>query len=215
LRKHGLRVKIQAQPFLVLAALLEKPGSVVTRDELRGRLWPDDTFVDFEHGLNAAVTRLRQALGDSAEQPRYIETLAKRGYRFIANTELLFPRVNGPPHHASGSVSGRRSMRWLGAVALVLAAAGGFGTRYFAARNEPREWRAVPLTTFPGREVHPALSPDGRYVAFSWNGEKQNNFDIYVMPVDSGTLVRLTTDPAGDLSPACRPMGAPSRFCAA
>jgi cholera toxin transcriptional activator len=87
LRKRGVRVRLQAQPFQVLAALLEQPGTVVTREELRRRLWPENTFVDFEHGLNAAVTRLRQALSDSAEQPRYIEPLAKRGYRFSANTE--------------------------------------------------------------------------------------------------------------------------------
>ena len=71
IRKHGVRLKLQAQPFQILTALLENPGKAVTRDELRQRLWPDDTFVDFEHGLNAAVTRLRQALGDSAERPRY------------------------------------------------------------------------------------------------------------------------------------------------
>src|SRR6188768_264810 len=84
LRKYGVRVKLQTQPFEILAALLEKPGTTVTRDELRRRLWPEDTFVDFEHGLNSAVARLRQALGDSPEQPRYIETRAKLGYRFAA-----------------------------------------------------------------------------------------------------------------------------------
>ena len=87
LRKHGVRIKLQTQPFQILAALLEKPGTTVTRDELRRRLWPDNTFVDFEHGLNAAVARLRQALGDSPEQPRYIETVAKFGYRFAAKLE--------------------------------------------------------------------------------------------------------------------------------
>ena len=83
-RKHGVRIKLQTQPFQILAALLEKPGITVTRDELRKRLWPEDTFVDFEHGLNATVARLRQALGDSVEKPRYIETLSKVGYRFCA-----------------------------------------------------------------------------------------------------------------------------------
>ena len=87
LRKHGVRVKLQTQPFQILAALLEKPGTTVTRDELRKRLWPDNTFVDFDHGLNAAVARLRQALGDSVEHPRYIETVAKFGYRFASKLE--------------------------------------------------------------------------------------------------------------------------------
>ena len=86
-RKHGVRIKLQTQPFQILAALLEKPGTTVTRDELRKRLWPDDTFVDFEHGLNATVARLRQALGDSVEKPRYIETLSKLGYRFAATVK--------------------------------------------------------------------------------------------------------------------------------
>ena len=84
LRRNGMRVRLQTKPFQILAALLERPGRVVTRDELRMRLWPSDTFVDFESGLNTAANRLRIALGDSAENPRYIETLARIGYRFVA-----------------------------------------------------------------------------------------------------------------------------------
>ncbi len=84
LRKHGVRVKLEGQPIAVLAILLERPGELITREELEKRLWPADTFVDFEHSLNAAVRRLRAALNDSAGTPRYIETLARRGYRFIA-----------------------------------------------------------------------------------------------------------------------------------
>ena len=82
--KHGLRIKLQDQPFKILAALLERPGEIVTRDELRERIWGSETFVDFDHGLSAAVNRLRDALSDSAENPRYIETVARKGYRFIA-----------------------------------------------------------------------------------------------------------------------------------
>src|SRR4051794_12216127 len=89
LRKHGLRIRLQEQPFQVLAALLERPGEVVTREELVRRLWPDGTIVDYGGGSNAAVTRLRQALSDTAATPRYIETVARRGYRFIAPVELL------------------------------------------------------------------------------------------------------------------------------
>ncbi len=84
LRKHGIRIRLQPKPMHLLCALLERPGEIVTRDELKARLWPDDTFVDFESGLNTAVNRLRLALGDSAEHPRYIETEARSGYRFIA-----------------------------------------------------------------------------------------------------------------------------------
>jgi len=85
--KEGVRIRLIGQPFEILAVLLSKPGKLVTREELRSRLWPADTFVDFNHGLNAAMNKLREALCDSAEQPRYIETLPRRGYRFIATVE--------------------------------------------------------------------------------------------------------------------------------
>jgi len=84
LRKHGVRIHIQGQPFQVLTMLLEHPGEVVTRDELQKELWPGDTFVDFDQGLNKAINKLREALGDSAETPRFVETVARRGYRFLA-----------------------------------------------------------------------------------------------------------------------------------
>ena len=84
LRKHGLRIRLQEQPFQVLAMLLEHHGQVVTREELQKRLWPADTFVDFDHGLNKAISKIREALGDSAENPRFVETVARRGYRFLA-----------------------------------------------------------------------------------------------------------------------------------
>jgi cholera toxin transcriptional activator len=84
LRKKGLKIRLQDQPFQVLAALLARPGEAVTREQLRERIWPSDTFVDFDHSLNTAVNKIREALGDSAANPRFVETLAKRGYRFIA-----------------------------------------------------------------------------------------------------------------------------------
>jgi DNA-binding winged helix-turn-helix (wHTH) protein len=84
LRKSGARIRLQEQPFQVLAVLLERPGEVVTREDLRQRLWPADTFVDFDHSLNTAINKIRDALSDSAASPRFVETLAKRGYRFIA-----------------------------------------------------------------------------------------------------------------------------------
>jgi TolB-like protein/DNA-binding winged helix-turn-helix (wHTH) protein len=87
--KHGIRIKIQDQPFDILAMLLERPGRIVSREELRVRLWAKNTFVDFDAGLNAAVRRLRDVLDDSAEQPRYIETIPRRGYRFIAPVETV------------------------------------------------------------------------------------------------------------------------------
>src|SRR6201998_378563 len=89
LRKHGLRVRLQEQPFQVLATLLEHPGEVVTREELQKKLWPADTFVDFDHGLNKTINKIREALGDSAESPRFVETVARRGYRFLAEVKVV------------------------------------------------------------------------------------------------------------------------------
>ncbi|HEY7338224.1 MAG TPA: winged helix-turn-helix domain-containing protein [Bryobacteraceae bacterium] len=88
LRKHGVRIKLHSQPFQVLTMLLEKPSAVVTRDEMRQRLWGGETFVDFDHGLNTAVSKIRDALGDSASTPRYVETVAGKGYRFLAPVTL-------------------------------------------------------------------------------------------------------------------------------
>jgi DNA-binding winged helix-turn-helix (wHTH) protein len=89
LLRNGSRVKLQMQPFQVLVALLERPKEVVTREELRQRLWPQDTFVDFDHGLNTAMVKLRDVLGDSASSPKYIETIAKRGYRFLVSPQVI------------------------------------------------------------------------------------------------------------------------------
>jgi cholera toxin transcriptional activator len=120
LRRNGTRLKLQLQPFQVLIALLERPGEVVTREELRQRLWPQDTFVDFDHGLNTAMVKLRDVLGDSASNPKYIETIAKRGYRFLGRPEAVAeqppaaalsqpaaqppaPQVPAPPASASSA----------------------------------------------------------------------------------------------------------------
>ena len=100
LRKSGVRIRLQEQPFQVLAFLLEHPGDVVTREELRQKLWQADTFVDFDHSLNTAINKLREALGDSASSPRYVETLARRGYRFLAPLER---REAPPPAQQSNS----------------------------------------------------------------------------------------------------------------
>lgn len=84
LRKHGVRIKLHSQPFKVLLLLLERPMGIVTREEMRERLWGAETFVDFDHGLNTAVNKIREALGDSASTPRYVETVSGKGYRFLA-----------------------------------------------------------------------------------------------------------------------------------
>jgi DNA-binding winged helix-turn-helix (wHTH) protein len=115
LRKSGTRIKLSGQPFEILAALLEHPGQLVTRDYLRKRVWSEDTFVDFGHGLNAAVNKLREALCDSPDDPRYIETLPRRGYRFIAQLENI-EEVNSVP--APGLVSAQSNLEafWKGSL---------------------------------------------------------------------------------------------------
>ena len=133
LRKSGLRIKIQEQPFQVLAMLLEHPGEMVTREELRKKLWPEDTFVDFEHGLNAAINKLREALGDSADNPRFVETLPRRGYRFIAPLigAGLVPAPEGRPQGAPL----QKLWKILVPAALMLVAAAIGGTLYFRSRQ--------------------------------------------------------------------------------
>jgi TolB-like protein/DNA-binding winged helix-turn-helix (wHTH) protein/Flp pilus assembly protein TadD len=101
LRKRGLRVRLQEQPFQVLAMLLDHPGEVLTREELQKKLWPADTFVDFDHGLNKAINKIREALGDSAESPRFVETVARRGYRFLAEVKVADPATVRSPELAT------------------------------------------------------------------------------------------------------------------
>jgi DNA-binding winged helix-turn-helix (wHTH) protein len=123
LYKSGKKVKLQIQPFQVLAMLLEHPGDVVTREELRTRLWPADTFVDFDHSLNTAVKKLRQALGDDIKKPRFVETLPKRGYRFLGLLKGGQAAGSGVSAAATGSgtvstaSAGTRKSAWVGRVA--------------------------------------------------------------------------------------------------
>lgn len=117
LRKHGIRLRLQEQPFQVLAMLLSNPGDLVTREHLQKRLWAGDTFVDFDHGLNTAINKLREVLSDSSASPKYIETLPRRGYRFVAAVEFGNGAAKSGCHgeHRSRgtdrSISKRRSLR--------------------------------------------------------------------------------------------------------
>jgi len=97
LRRQGIRIKLNAQPFQVLLLLMERPGQLITREEISRLLWPDGTFVDYEHGVNSAVNRIREALGDTAGNPRFVETLARRGYRFVAPVERIAPEQAPEP----------------------------------------------------------------------------------------------------------------------
>jgi Tol biopolymer transport system component/DNA-binding winged helix-turn-helix (wHTH) protein len=172
LRKSGRKVKLQDQPFQVLAMLLERPGEMVTREELRGALWPADTSVDFDHGLNAAVKRLRDALGDSAENPRFVETLARRGYRFIAPIQPAEPASGkGTSIPVAVRVAPPNNRRWriaLSALAVLLA---GSGAGWVAARrfNPTVAIAELRLTAnSPDDPIFSAvISPDGQYLAFA------------------------------------------------
>jgi cholera toxin transcriptional activator len=97
LRRQGIRIKLHAQPFQVLLMLLERPGEVLSREEISRALWADGTFVDYDHGVNSAVNRIREALGDAANSPRFVETLARRGYRFVAPVEAIAGETDQPP----------------------------------------------------------------------------------------------------------------------
>src|SRR6266404_9909660 len=121
LRKNGVKVPLQGQPFQVFAFLLQQSGELVTRDELRQKVWPEDTFVDFDHGLNTAITKIRVALGDDADNPRFVETLPRRGYRFIGPANR--PNSQAPSPSAPKKHSGRlaANAQWISVGVILLA----------------------------------------------------------------------------------------------
>ncbi len=177
LRRNGLKVKLQEQPLQVLTLLLDKPGEIVTREDLRNRLWPADTFVDFDHSLNAAIRRLRDALGDSAENPRFVETVARRGYRFLSPVSALPSNGNGGIGAASAVAETAapptlRFYKWwmlAGAAAVVLVVLG-IKVGFFLGRSHPANPpRVSRLTANPAddRVRAAAISRDGKYLAYA------------------------------------------------
>jgi len=110
LRRRGIRVKLNAQPFQVLLLLMDRPGQLLTREEISRELWPDGTFVDYEHGVNSAVNRIREALGDTAANPRFVETLARRGYRFVAPVERI-DLSEGPAHESPSAAEQQANLK--------------------------------------------------------------------------------------------------------
>lgn len=196
LRKEGRRIRLQEQPLRVLAMLLEHPGELVTREELRQKLWPADTFVDFNHGLNSAVARLRDALNDSAEDPKYIETLARRGYRFIAPVDS--PAQPVVAHDAKPNPKQPIVRRLVLAFAVVALSASTIW--YFVSgrvESSVRPPRVVPLTSLPDRAESPSFSPDGNYVAFARYGSSPHLSGIYIKQVAGDHLLQLTKNEEG------------------
>ena len=211
LLRAGVRVPIQDMPLRVLRLLLEAEGRVVTREQVQSALWPEDTFVDFEHGVNTAVKKLRQALKDSAERPKYIETLPKIGYRLITPVEWMADTggkrpparvvaidwegpIEVPPSPTRESPRSLRQWPFLaGALGLlVLIAVGGY-LLWFRRPAQAENLTITPFTTFPGFEIAPSFSPDGNQIVFSWTGhEKGIGFDLYVKQVGQEQTVQLT-----------------------
>jgi DNA-binding winged helix-turn-helix (wHTH) protein/Tol biopolymer transport system component len=198
--RDGVPVKIQPQPLRVLRILAEKPGEIVTREELRARIWGDATFVEFDQGLNYCIRQVRLALGDGASEPRYIETLPKQGYRLIATVryEAAEPPVRISPDLAVPTTrpAPKKRLAWQSAaiVCAVLAIAGLAIAP--SARIHPGGLTFTQLTDFTDSAVAPALSPDGRMLAFIRGPTSFLSADqIYVKMLPDGEAKRLTDDP--------------------
>lgn len=209
LRRKGNRLKLQLQPFQVLVALLERPRDVVTREELRQRLWPEDTFVDFDHGLNTAVAKLRDVLGDAASAPRYIETIAKRGYRFLAQVQTVADQQ--PPPQGSPKMPAVSAVP-AGTAAPVASVSDGAGIAEAVARESASQAQVTVDPTLPraSRSTSRVLFVLAQimYVAFylsalfrleelrraaymAWPGAGQSAFIVYLLTALVGLVVRL------------------------
>jgi Tol biopolymer transport system component/DNA-binding winged helix-turn-helix (wHTH) protein len=229
LRKNGEIVRLQQQPLKVLHALLHYAGGVVTRSEIRERVWPDASIQDFDNSLRVAITKLRQALGDDSDDPKYIETLPRRGYRWLYPVTVHDSPIrdaNDRNHTEPGNGGrvverdehevrlgrprpGRVTFKSVVYTLILLLAALGVG-RYLRARPDAGESRVVPLTTYPGLEYMPAFSADGKRVAFAWTGPNTSDpYRVYFKLMGDDRPRRLTEAPAdaSDSDPVWGPDG--------
>lgn len=221
LRKNGTRLKLSGQAIQVLITLLEKSGQLVSREELQEKLWPGASFGDFEHGINAVIKRLRDVLGDSAAQPKFIETIPRRGYRFVgavASSRLDPATAPEKPEPEPEPNIITRKLRFVVVALLIVACVGAI---VWAARSrrshslervESEVLTPVPFTALAGEEILPTFSPDGSQIAFGWNGDTppgspSKGFDLYVKVIGSENLLRLTYQPSDLIQPAWSPDG--------
>jgi Tol biopolymer transport system component/DNA-binding winged helix-turn-helix (wHTH) protein len=209
LYKNGHRVPLQDKPFRLLSMLLERPGEVVTRDQVRKKLWPEGTFVDFDQGLDTALKKLRYALGDSAQSPTFIGTIPRRGYRFIA------PVTSQPPILTPGvaaTVQEYDESKWPprdGIVALALIIGVSLLLLLFLSgiKQEHVRLESEPVATRPGWERNPSFSPDGNEIAFDYVDEAASDPNIYVKVLGDEKMLRLTTQPGASFCPSWSPDG--------
>lgn len=211
LRKHGIKLKLQQQPLQILTILLERPGEIVTREEIKKRLWPDDTYVDFDNAINSAMRKLRDALGDIAENPRFIETLSRRGYR------LIYPISGGGRllSAAQPKGAGSRHGHWWAGLSAFLVVTIGLSFWIAESKNKmrvPETPGIYRFTSYPGVETMPAFSPDGKEIAYVraehdpfvpefWR-RQAGQANIYTKLVGAGTELRLTNHAGADYYPA-------------
>ena len=218
LRKDGVKLKFGGQPFQVLAILLEFPGEVVTREELQKRLWPD-TFVDVERNLNTAINKIREVLGDSADRPHFVETLPRRGYRFIAPVEesglstsedrSSWPVLPAEEARSSASRKPRERPRIIRTGALLAGVVLLSTVTFFIYENfqsPSLSQRALTRLTFDdGLQIGATWSPDGRFIAYSSN--RGGKFDVWVQQVSGGDPIQVTKGPGENWQPDWSPDG--------
>ena len=220
LARNGRRVRLQEQPFRVLRLLLDHAGEVVPREELQRQLWPQETFVDFDHGLNKAIGKLREALDNPDADSSLIETLPRRGYRLTSQVEWI-TEANGNgaiPEPTPGPQPSPFVARWRRNAAIALVACAAAGVLFYLwvtpriARlirlYQVQRLTEVPVTSLPGFVASPTFSPDGSQIAFAWDGENNGaGFDLYVKAIGAEEPLRITHHPSVRLSAAWSPDG--------
>ncbi len=205
LRRNGVPIRLQEQPLRVLAALVERPGEIVTRDELQERIWGKETFVDFEQSLNKAVNRVREALNDEAGQPKYVETVPRRGYRFIAPVTGLPmeqpPALQSPVPEAVPAQPAlhRKRIASIALLAAFLVVALGIAT--FLLGRRPEETKAVETKHMASAAFCcPTLSRDGKLLAYV-SSAGGGVVHIWVQQTAGGQAIQVTSGSEGELGP--------------